>query len=180
MSGMEMPGDGFINTDEDIRRVRGEDAAYEAQQAAWQEQNAREANTAWERLQAILRGERPTRETNEEWRRRKAAEAAAARNPGMLPIPTAPAGDPYFYYNLRNQLPRNDPRQAALGPLEHEQFVQEAVQQNPLMALPMGLVGIPGYTLGKAAGMIQGTRSPASLDELLAGYRGLWTGLAGR
>jgi hypothetical protein len=92
---------------------------------------------------------------------------------GMLP---ASDEDLYRYYNLRNSLPADSPLHAQYGPMEHGQAMREIVGRNPMMALPLGLVGIPGYSLGKATGMIQ-TRSPASLEEILQAYRGLGRGL---
>lgn len=169
--------------DATARRDQEEARAYDAAQQAYRQEQARQASIAWQRLNAMLHGERPTRETNDEWAARKAAEAAQATSSpraGMLPVDPTAASDPYFYYKLRNTLPANDPRQAELGPLEHQQVMQEMVSRNPLSALPLALVGIPGYTLGKATGMIQGARSPASLEEMEDAYRGLWQGLVGQ
>lgn len=96
----------------------------------------------------------------------------------MLPGPSAgPETDPYYYYKLRNQLPPDSPLHATYGPLEHGQAMEEMVGRNKLAALPLGMLAIPGYTLGKATGMISGTRSPASWDEVLEAYRGIARGL---
>lgn len=65
--------------------------------------------------------------------------------------------------------------QAHLGPLEHEAFAREWVKDNPLAVLSL-LPAIPAYTGAKALGLVEG-RSPASLEEILAGYRGMWQGL---
>lgn len=51
-------------------------AAQDARERAMQEANKRELAIAWQRLKAILQGERPTRETNADWH---------ARRSGMLP-----------------------------------------------------------------------------------------------
>lgn len=96
-------------------------------------------------------------------------------NTGMLS--SSPQTDPYFYYKLRNQLPPDSPLHATYGPLEHGQAMQEMVSRDPLSAIPLGLVGIPGYTLGKATGMIRGARSPASAAEMIEAYKGLLRGL---
>jgi hypothetical protein len=98
---------------------------------------------------------------------------------GMLPyfVPPPPApGDMFHYLRLRNALPAGSPLQAVLGPLEHGQFVEDAVRSNPLSALPL-MLAIPGYTAAKATGLIDNTRSPASWDEMFAAYRGMLRGL---
>lgn len=108
--------------------------------------------------------------------------------------------DPYYYKRLRDSLSRDDPRHAALGPLEHRDFVRETVAQgNPLMALALA-AGTPAYTALKyvaqnpsiASAMPRGigpgmlslansiagrARSPASIDEMLAAYQGLFSGI---
>lgn len=69
--------------------------------------------------------------------------------------------------------------QAKLAPLEHQAFAREWTQDNPLLAAPSLAVAIPAYTAAKALGLT-GARSPASLAEMLAAYRGIWQGLRGR
>lgn len=77
---------------------------------------------------------------------------------------------------LRNSLPPDDPRQQLLAPYEHQAFAREWTQQQPWIAVPSLLAAIPGYTLGKATGVIH-SRSPASLNEMADAYRGLGQGL---
>ena len=100
---------------------------------------------------------------------------------GMLPfVPPAPvAGDLYHYQRLRAATPRTAALHSVLGPLEHGQFVEELVQNQPWAAAAMPLA-IPAYTAGKATGLIRGARSPASWDEIFEAYRGLGRGLRGR
>ena len=158
-------------SEEEVQARNREIAAQDERDRAFADENVRELHTSWARMKEIMSGQRPTRETNEEWRRRKAQEAAAASQPkGMLPT------DPYALYRMRASMAPNDPRQAQLGPLEHGAFVEEAVRENPLMALPMA-AAIPAYTLGKATGLISGTRSPASVDEMVEAYKGMIRGL---
>lgn len=95
--------------------------------------------------------------------------------PFLVPPPPAP-GDLYHYLRLRNALPPDSPLQSMLGPLEHGQFAEHSVRENPWAALPL-LLGIPAYTAGKATGLIGGTRSPASWDEIFEGYGGMLRGL---
>jgi len=95
--------------------------------------------------------------------------------PYFVPPPPAP-GNLFHYQQLRAALPPTSPLHAVLGPLEHGQFVEDAVQDNPLMALPLALA-IPAYTAGKATGLIKGARSPASWDEIFAAYGGLKRGM---
>lgn len=78
-------------------------------------------------------------------------------------------------YRLRNSLAPNDPRQAEIAPYEHQAFARESVSQNPLMA-PSLAVATPAYTLAKLLGL-QKARSPASWDEVGAGYRGIGQGI---
>lgn len=104
---------------------------------------------------------------------------------GMLPVdlpfvPPPPApGDPYHYERLRRSLPRDSSLHSVIGPLEHRQFVEEVVRNQPWMAVPMA-AAIPAYTAGKGTGLLRGPRSPASWDEVFEAYKGLWQGLKGR
>ena len=112
--------------------------------------------------------------------------------------------DPYFYGRMRREMPPSDPMHSVIAPLEHREFVRESVGRDPRMAAPMA-VAIPGYTVGKRMGevaqrhpastmMMPGglpmmmllarlgllpkeNTSPASLDEVFAGYEGLFSGL---
>ena len=87
--------------------------------------------------------------------------------------------DPYYYSRLRYQMPDADPLHGVIAPLEHREFVREAVSRNPLMAVPLGLA-IPPYTWLKHLGLLPQARSPASWDEMFAGYEGLFSGLLDR
>ena len=71
-----------------------------------------------------------------------------------------------------------DPMHRIAAPLEHREFAREVVGRNPLMAVPMGLA-IPPYTLMKYFGLLPKAEStsPASWDEIFAGYEGLFSGL---
>lgn len=69
-------------------------------------------------------------------------------------------------------------QQRLLGPAEHGAFAREWTQENPLAAIPLA-VAIPGYSAAKALGLIK-SRTPASLDEVKAGYQGVLQGLLGR
>lgn len=109
---------------------------------------------------------------------------------GMLP-----EDDLYAYWRMRDKLPRDDPRHAVYGPMEHRQFTREAVERNPLMAVPLGMF-TPIYTAGKALdkvardrgiprpewwkNVVGNSRSPASMDEIWAGYHGITEGMLNR
>lgn len=109
--------------------------------------------------------------------------------------------DPYQYGRQRAGMLPMDAMHAIVGPLEHKEAAREVVGQNPMMAAPMA-AGIPAYTgakyvdkkfgenglignpllyllysLAKATGAIPSPRSPASVDEVFAGYEGLFSGL---
>lgn len=77
----------------------------------------------------------------------------------------------------RLTLDPNDPQQAVLAPYEHRAFAREWTIENPFVAIPSLLASIPAYTAGKALGLIKGNSTPASLDQLAEGYRGLGEGV---
>jgi hypothetical protein len=96
---------------------------------------------------------------------------------GML----GPDFDPYFYGRMRANMAPTDPVHGVVAPLEHREFVREAVGRNPAMAVPMA-GAIPVYSLLKRLGLLPKgpNTSPASWDEIFAGYEGLFSGLANR
>lgn len=63
------------------------------------------------------------------------------------------------------------------GPREHEEAARNMVKENPLMAVALGFA-IPAWTAAKALGIMP-ARSPATADEIFAGYEGLYEGLTG-
>jgi hypothetical protein len=118
--------------------------------------------------------------------------------------------DPGFYTQARLRLPQDRAVQQSAAPSEHREFVRDAVANDPLAMAPALAVAIPAYTGMKKfnesvrshmagptaynpshipaialylalqkAGMTQ-SRSPASLDEIFAGYEGLFSGLKDR
>jgi hypothetical protein len=80
-------------------------------------------------------------------------------------------------YRMRGQIPASDPKQRDLALLEHQAFAREWVKENPLNALSL-LFAVPAYTGAKAIGAVK-ARTPASWDEIGAGYRGIGEGLFG-
>lgn len=66
--------------------------------------------------------------------------------------------------------------QNILAPLEHQAFAREWTQENPLLAVPSLTFAIPAYTAAKSLGLLR-ARSPASWNEIKAGYRGMIQGL---
>ena len=112
--------------------------------------------------------------------------------------------DPYLYGRMRAAMPERDPMHAIIAPLEHREFVREAVGLDPRLAVPMAAaipVATAGTRLGEASrdhpvstairpgGLLlplilqrlglypQANTSPASWDEIFAGYEGLFSGL---
>lgn len=79
--------------------------------------------------------------------------------------------------SLRDRLGPNDPRQAKIAPYEHAAFAREWTQDQPWKAIPSLTFAIPAYTAAKALG-IQKARSPASIAEMMMGYRGMGQGIA--
>jgi len=89
-----------------------------------------------------------------------------------------PAG-PYTWAELRalrGKLPPEHPWQVQLAELEHQAYAREKVAgEGPLEALRMAIL-VPGYQAAKGLGVLRG-RTPASLGQLQAGYRGILEGL---
>ena len=94
--------------------------------------------------------------------------------PGMLNLDR----DPYFYGRLRHRMAPADPMHSVVAPLEHREFTRETVGRNPWMAFPLA-AAIPQYTWMKYLGLLPKapSTSPASWDEIFAGYEGLLQGL---
>ena len=86
--------------------------------------------------------------------------------------------DPYKWGRMRHGMLPTDPMHKIIAPLEHREFMREVVGRNPLMAIPMA-GAIPQYAWMKMLGMLPkaANTSPASWDEVFAGYEGLFSGL---
>ena len=93
--------------------------------------------------------------------------------PGMLPLGEQSHEDLY----RARRAPGAD--QGMLAPFEHRAFAREFAQESPVRAAVSLPFAIPAYTAAKAAGLT-GARSPASLDEIFAGYHGMLEGLLDR
>lgn len=76
-------------------------------------------------------------------------------------------------YNMRSK-PGAD--QGMLAPQEHRAFAREWAQESPVIAGASLPFAIPAYQLAKLLGL-QKARTPASLDELFAGYHGYAEGM---
>ena len=92
---------------------------------------------------------------------------------GMLPLGDLPHEE---LYRMR-RAPGAD--QGMLAPFEHRAFAREFAQESPWQAAVSLPFAIPAYTAAKAAGLTS-ARSPASLDEMFAGYHGLAEGMLDR
>ena len=66
-----------------------------------------------------------------------------------------------------------------LAPFEHQAFAREWTRENPLLAVPSLGVGIPLYQILKSLNILPQDQNttPPSLDQLFAGYRGMFQGL---
>lgn len=91
----------------------------------------------------------------------------------MLPLDQLSHAD---LYRMRNA-PGAD--QQLLAPAEHRAFAREFAQESPVRAGLSLPFAIPAYTAAKALGLTD-ARSPASLDEMFAGYHGLAEGMLDR
>lgn len=67
-------------------------------------------------------------------------------------------------------------QQNLISPYEHRAFAREATQENPWMAVPVGL-SIPAYQVYKA---LFGARSDPSLKQVIEAYGGIKDGLFSR
>lgn len=88
--------------------------------------------------------------------------------------------DPSAYNRWRELLAqRREPgaEQEVLGPFEHGAYAESRVREHPLYGVVEQLGAVPGYTLAKAL-RLQSGRSPASVDEMAEGYRGIGRGVA--
>lgn len=74
-------------------------------------------------------------------------------------------------YSARQYVPQS--QQDLIAPYEHQAFAREAVQENPLMALPIA-AGSLAWPFYKA---VYGARSSPSLTEVGTGLRGVGQGL---
>lgn len=90
--------------------------------------------------------------------------------------------DPYQLKRLRGMpnFAQNQQMQDYLGPREHQQFMRELVQTNPMAAYG-AMAGAPAYTGMKAMGMAPGGTGEAmtskpSLEELIRALRGYMAG----
>jgi hypothetical protein len=83
-------------------------------------------------------------------------------------------GDYHAELVMRRNAPGAD--QNALGPQEHGAWAYSTMRDNPVTGLATNLVTIPAYTLAKYLGL-HGGRSQPSLEEMAAGYDGMWRGL---
>lgn len=64
----------------------------------------------------------------------------------------------------------------SVAPQEHRAFAREWTQDNPMLAVPSLLAAIPAYSAAKALGLIH-SRTPASLNQVTEGYKGVAEGL---
>lgn len=80
---------------------------------------------------------------------------------------------------LRDKMAGNQEAQTRIAPFEHQAFAREFTKERPVTGT-LGLMGaIPLYQLAKMGGMMQGdnTSTPASLNQLTRGYKGIAQGL---
>lgn len=89
---------------------------------------------------------------------------------GMLPLDKLTHAE----LALRRRAPGAD--HELLAPMEHRAFAREWSQEDPLRAGLSLPFAVPAYTAAKAAGLMD-ARSPASIEEIMAGYHGMFEGL---
>ena len=64
----------------------------------------------------------------------------------------------------------------AMANREHEAFAQWFTQQHPILGGPSLMAAIPAYALAKRVGLLNAD-TPGSLEQMDAGYRGMWSGM---
>lgn len=79
------------------------------------------------------------------------------------------------------QNPKNSSmaEQLRLAPAEHRAYAREHVLDSPVLGTVGMLAAIPGYSLAKALRLLPKDKlmTPASIEEMAEGYRGLQEGL---
>ena len=89
-------------------------------------------------------------------------------------------------FNMREKA-RGTPEFQRLAPAEHGAFAREWTQEMPWLAAPSLAVAAPLYyaakqrpliELAQKLGLVGPDATPASLEQLLASYRGIGQGLA--
>lgn len=80
---------------------------------------------------------------------------------------------------LRDKNADNEQLQQLLAPYEHRAFSREWTKEQPLIAAPSLLFATPGYYIAKKLGFMSngGTATPASLEQVKQGYKGIYEGL---
>lgn len=81
-------------------------------------------------------------------------------------------------YRMRRQA-KDKEMQDLLAGYEHRAFAREAVGENPLMAIPIGLA-TPLYQAAKLIPGLMNSRSSPSLSQMGHGLLGIGEGLYGR
>ncbi len=80
---------------------------------------------------------------------------------------------------LRIKYAQDQQAQRALSPFEHKATAREAVEENPLMAIPYAAM-VPGYAAAKALNLLptEESTTPPSMAQIVGGYEGIGQGLA--
>lgn len=79
---------------------------------------------------------------------------------------------------LRIQHAKDMEYQKAISPYEHKATAREAVEENPLMAIPYAAM-VPGYAVAKALHLLpeEESTTPPSWAQVIGGYQGIGQGL---
>lgn len=110
------------------------------------------------------------------------SKAAPERMGNVLMAGDDEMADPMAYDRWRRLLEQRwaagpEGGQEKLGPLEHGAFAESFVREHPLLGPASMLAAIPAYDAAKATGLVEGW-TPASVDSLAEGYRGVGRGVA--
>lgn len=102
--------------------------------------------------------------------------------PGAASFGATPTEDPYKFAKIRNSLPENgnNALQQIAAPLEHREFVEGFVKDNPVIGPPAAAVATLGYYAKKKLtpeGLRPIGETPASLDQVFAGLDGIIRGV---
>lgn len=86
-------------------------------------------------------------------------------------------------FALREKYKFENPRlYEYLAPFEHQAFAREWTRESPFIAAPSLFFATPAYAMAKGLGFMtnQGEATPPSLNQIMAGYRGIFEGLTSR
>lgn len=85
--------------------------------------------------------------------------------------------DPFKYKRMRVGMRGDDPMHEVAAPIEHREFAQGFVEDNPVLG-PLSLAfAIPGYAAYKKLFKPNNRTQPRNFDQFFGGFQGLARGV---